>query len=76
MNLLIDEEIDGAVRKALEKFYPYGFDDELYATIYVDVITALHNKDDIKNKYGYAYIVAKNLIKAILTNSVITAIKD
>jgi len=73
---LIDEEVDAAVKSVIEKYSFIGFDQELYANIYVETIMTMVNRDDITNRYGYAYSVAKNLIKAILTNSVITAIKD
>ena len=72
----LDEEVDGAVRKALEKHNPNGFDVELYAKLYVEIVTILNNKDDIENRYGYAYKVAKNIIMAKLINQVIAVINE
>lgn len=76
MKLQLDEEVDGAVRKALEKHNPNGFEEDLYAKIYVEIITILNNKDNIENRYGYAFKVAKNIIMAELINKVIAIINE
>lgn len=76
MKLQLDKEVDGAVKQALEKHNPNGFEEELYAKIYVDIITILNSKEDIENRYGYAYKVAKNIIKAELINRVMATINE
>lgn len=75
MNSEIDKEVDEAVRRVLEKYNPNGFDLALYADFYTEITMSMKDKSGIQNRYGYAYSVARNLIKAVLANKLMTAIK-
>lgn len=64
-------------KNIMTKYYPDGFDNELYGAICFEVILAVitKGKENIQKIYGYVTTVATNTIKNYIFNDLMAEIK-